>query len=152
MKAGTLAASGELRVSFGRFADPRPVQAQAASEPRFHLLYTPLRSQDQHLPVCGRLRGKELLSIVPRMKKDIHPADYRKVIFEDTTSGARFLVGSTVRTEETAKWDDGKEYPRYEVEISSASHPFYTGQSRSTDTTGRLEKFRARAAAAKTGK
>ncbi|HET8581113.1 MAG TPA: type B 50S ribosomal protein L31 [Candidatus Paceibacterota bacterium] len=83
------------------------------------------------------------------MKADIHPADYRDVIFEDTSSGARFLVGSTVRAEETGKWDDGKEYPLVKVEISSASHPFYTGQARTVDTTGRLEKFRARQEAAK---
>lgn len=83
------------------------------------------------------------------MKADIHPKDYRDVIFEDTSSGARFLVGSTIHTNETAKWDDGAEYPLVKVEISSSSHPFYTGESRSVDTTGRLEKFRARQAAAK---
>jgi large subunit ribosomal protein L31 len=86
------------------------------------------------------------------MKKDIHPANYRPVIFEDSSSGARFLIGSTIETTETAKWDDGKEYPLHRVEISSASHPFYTGQSRSVDTTGRLEKFRARMDAAKSKK
>ena len=83
------------------------------------------------------------------MKKDIHPADYRMVIFEDSSSGARFLIGSTVVTEKTDKWDDGKEYPVYSVEISSASHPFYTGQSKTIDTAGRVEKFKARASAKK---
>lgn len=83
------------------------------------------------------------------MKADIHPENHRMVIFEDTSSGARFLVGSTVASSETDKWDDGKEYPVVKVEISSASHPFYTGTARSVDTTGRLEKFRARQAAAK---
>jgi len=82
------------------------------------------------------------------MKADIHPANYRDVIFEDTSSGARFLIGSTTPTKEVDKWSDGKEYPLIKVEISSASHPFYTGQARSVDTTGRLEKFRARTAAA----
>ncbi len=81
------------------------------------------------------------------MKKDLHPAEYRLVIFEDTSSGARFLLGSTVHTEKTDKWEDGKEYPVYTVEISSASHPFYTGQSKTIDTAGRVEKFKARAAA-----
>lgn len=81
------------------------------------------------------------------MKKDLHPAEYRLVIFEDTSSGARFLLGSTVHTEKTDKFDDGKEYPVYQVEISSASHPFYTGQSKTIDTAGRVEKFKARAAA-----
>jgi len=79
------------------------------------------------------------------MKKDLHPADYRQVIFEDTSSAARFLIGSTVATEKKDKWEDGKEYPVYQVEISSASHPFYTGQSKTIDTAGRVEKFKARA-------
>jgi len=79
------------------------------------------------------------------MKKDTHPEDYRLVIFEDTSSGARFLIGSTIATEKTDKWDDGKEYPVFQVEISSASHPFYTGQSKTIDTAGRVEKFKARA-------
>ncbi len=79
------------------------------------------------------------------MKKDIHPADYRMVIFEDLASGARFLIGSTVRSTATAKWEDGKEYPKVIVEISSKSHPFYTGEDRSLDTTGRVERFRQRA-------
>lgn len=80
------------------------------------------------------------------MKKDLHPEDYRQVIFEDVSSGARFLIGSTIRTDKTDKWEDGKEYPVFQVEISSASHPFYTGQSKTIDTAGRVEKFKARAA------
>jgi len=80
------------------------------------------------------------------MKKDIHPDNYRMVIFEDLASGARFLIGSTIKTTETAKWEDGKEYPKTTVEISSKSHPFYTGEDRSLDTTGRVERFKARAA------
>lgn len=83
------------------------------------------------------------------MKKDLHPDQYRLVIFEDTSSGARFLLGSTVHTEKTDKFDDGKEYPVYTVEISSLSHPFYTGQSKTIDTAGRVEKFKARAAKTK---
>ncbi|KKW08171.1 MAG: 50S ribosomal protein L31 type B [Candidatus Kaiserbacteria bacterium GW2011_GWA2_49_19] len=82
------------------------------------------------------------------MKKEIHPADYRQVIFDDATSGKRFLIGSTVKTAKTAKLD-GKEYPVFNVEISSASHPFYTGQSKTIDTAGRVEKFKTRAASAK---
>lgn len=83
------------------------------------------------------------------MKQDLHPEEYRKVIFDDTTSGMRFLIGSTIKTTATDKWDDGKEYPVFQVEISSASHPFYTGQSKVIDTAGRVEKFKARAAASK---
>lgn len=86
------------------------------------------------------------------MKKDIHPANYRPVIFDDVTSGKRFLISSTVETEKTDKWDDGKEYPVFQVEISSASHPFYTGTAKTIDTAGRVEKFKARAAAKKTKK
>lgn len=85
------------------------------------------------------------------MKKDIHPADYRQVLFEDMSSGAQFLVGSTIRTTETGTYE-GKEYPKYVIEISSQSHPFYTGEDRSLDKTGRVERFKQRVAAAKAGK
>lgn len=78
------------------------------------------------------------------MKKDIHPEEFRQVIFEDVTAGKRFLIGSCVATSKTDKWEDGKEYPVYQVEISSASHPLYTGQSKTIDTAGRVEKFRTR--------
>ncbi len=80
------------------------------------------------------------------MKKDLHPEEYRMVIFEDVTSGKRFLIGSTIDTSKTDKWEDGKEYPVYKVEISSASHPFYTGTSKTIDTAGRVEKFKQRLA------
>lgn len=78
------------------------------------------------------------------MKKDIHPADYRTVLFEDLASGEKFLIGSTVRTTETGTYE-GKEYPKLLVEISSKSHPFYTGEDRTLDKTGRVEKFKQRA-------
>ncbi len=71
------------------------------------------------------------------------------VIFEDITSGVRFLIGSTIKTSKNDKWEDGKEYPVHEVEISSASHPFYTGQSKTIDTAGRVERFKQRASKAK---
>ena len=80
------------------------------------------------------------------MKTDIHPKNYRAVIFQDASSNARFLIGSVVETKETAKWTDGKEYPLAVVEISSESHPFYTGTDKALDTAGRAEKFKARAA------
>lgn len=79
------------------------------------------------------------------MKKDIHPAGYRPVVFEDVSSSARFLIGSTIETRETATFD-GKEYPKVAVEISSKSHPFYTGEDRMLDKTGRVERFKQRAA------
>lgn len=86
------------------------------------------------------------------MKKDIHPENYRPVIFLDNSNGERFLLGSTIAIEgnETDKWTDGKEYPVVRMDVSSASHPFYTGQEKVMDTAGRLEKFKARAAKATT--
>lgn len=83
------------------------------------------------------------------MKADIHPQNYRQVIFRDASSGSEYLIGSVVETKDTAKWTDGNEYPLYSVEISSASHPFYTGQDMVLDTAGRAEKFKQRAAKAK---
>ncbi len=82
------------------------------------------------------------------MKKDIHPDNYRLVIFEDLNNGSRILTRSTVSvTEGSAKWDDGKEYPLVKVHISAASHPFFTGEERILDIEGRVDKFKARAAA-----
>ena len=83
------------------------------------------------------------------MKTDIHPDNYRKVIFHDNSSGTRFLVGSTIATTGTDKWEDGKEYSIAHVDVSSASHPFYTGQEKIMDTAGRVERFKARAKLAK---
>ena len=82
------------------------------------------------------------------MKKGIHPENYRKVIFVDSSNGATFLIGSTIQTNETGKFE-GKEYPLAHVEISSASHPFYTGNEKVLDSAGRVEKFKARRAGAK---
>ena len=82
------------------------------------------------------------------MKKDIHPNEYRKVIFHDNASGEQFLISSTLPSEKTAKWEDGNEYPLVTVEISSPSHPSYTGTQKRLDTAGRAEKFRKRAAKA----
>lgn len=82
------------------------------------------------------------------MKKDIHPKNYRQVIFEDSSNGAQFLIGSTIETKETGTFE-GKEYPLTRVEISSASHPVYTGNEKVLDSAGRVEKFKARKAIAK---
>jgi len=83
------------------------------------------------------------------MKKEIHPENHRKVIFVDDSSEEQFLVESTVKTKETGKWSDGNEYPLAHIEISSASHPFYTGKENVIDTAGRVEKFKARMQQAK---
>lgn len=77
------------------------------------------------------------------MKKDIHP-EYRDVVFHDTTSDFKFMTRSTISTKETIKWEDGKSYPLVKVEVSSASHPFYTGKKIYVDTAGRVEKFNRR--------
>jgi large subunit ribosomal protein L31 len=78
------------------------------------------------------------------MKKDIHPTTYREVVFHDLASGEQFLIGSTIATTETIEIN-GKEYPKVTVEISSKSHPFYTGGDRALDKTGRVERFKQRA-------
>ena len=79
------------------------------------------------------------------MKKDIHPDNFRMVIFHDNSCGERFLVGSTIETDKTDTWIDGKEYPIAFVDVSSASHPFYTGTEKVMDSAGRVERFKARA-------
>ena len=80
------------------------------------------------------------------MKAEIHP-DYREVVFQDVTSDFKFLTRSTISTKETIKWEDGNEYPLVKVEISSSSHPVYSGQHKIMDTSGRVDKFRKRYAA-----
>ena len=84
------------------------------------------------------------------MKKEIHPKNYRPVLFIDNSDGTEFIIPSTVATKETAKAkSDKKEYPVFRVEISSATHPFYTGEIRTLDTAGRVERFKQRRAKAK---
>ena len=75
------------------------------------------------------------------MKKDIHPK-YREVVFQDLSSDFSFLTRSTVDTREKVTWEDGQEYPLVKVEISSRSHPYYTGQQKIVDTAGRVDRFR----------
>lgn len=74
------------------------------------------------------------------MKKEIHP-EYRPVIFLDTSSSAKFMTRSTISTSETIEWEDKKIYPLFKVEVSSVSHPFYTGKKIFVDTAGRIERF-----------
>lgn len=78
------------------------------------------------------------------MKKDIHPTSYRMVVFKDMSADYSFLTRSCVETKETVKWEDGNEYPLYKLEISSKSHPFYTGKQQLVDTAGRIDKFMKR--------
>ena len=81
------------------------------------------------------------------MNPDIHP-EYRQVVFQDTSSDLAFLTRSTIETSETIEWEDGNTYPFAKVEISSASHPFYTGKQILVDSGGRVERFRRRYARA----
>lgn len=81
------------------------------------------------------------------MKQSLHPDDYQLMVFEDLNNGFRFLTRSTAKTDDKTKWDDGNEYPLVKVHITSASHPFFTGEERILDIEGRVDKFKARAAA-----
>lgn len=78
------------------------------------------------------------------MKKDIHPKDFRPVVFRDLTSGDTFLIRSTARTDRTIVWTDGNTYPLVNVDVTSASHPFYTGEQRIVDTAGQVDRFMRR--------
>ena len=77
------------------------------------------------------------------MKVGIHP-EYKEVVFQDISSDFAFLTCSTIKSKETIKWEDGKEYPLVKVEISSASHPFYTGKHKVLDSGGRVDRFKKR--------
>ena len=77
------------------------------------------------------------------MKAGIHP-EYRKVVFQDVSSDFSFLTRSTMDSKETIKWEDGEEYPLIKVDVSSASHPFYTGKHKVLDSGGRVDRFKQR--------
>jgi large subunit ribosomal protein L31 len=77
------------------------------------------------------------------MKAETHP-NYRPVVFQDVTSDFSFLTRSTLTSKETIKWEDGQEYPLIKIEVSSHSHPFYTGKQKMMDTSGRVDRFRKR--------
>ena len=77
------------------------------------------------------------------MKKDTHP-EYQEVLFHDVSADKYFLIKSTLKTDQTKKWEDGKTYPYYPLDVSSASHPFYTGKQKILDTGGRVQKFEKR--------
>ena len=78
------------------------------------------------------------------MKENIHPENYRFVVFKDMSNDTAFLTKSTAQSRETIKWEDGKEYPLIKLEISNTSHPFYTGKMKLVDTAGRVDKFKKR--------
>lgn len=76
------------------------------------------------------------------MRKDIHPKDYRFVVFKDMSNGYAFLTKSTANSKETIEFEDGKEYPLIKLDISNQSHPFYTGKMKLVDSAGRIDKFK----------
>jgi large subunit ribosomal protein L31 len=78
------------------------------------------------------------------MKKEIHPKNYRTVVFQDMSNGYSFLSKTTAPSKDTIKWEDGNEYPLIKLEISNTSHPFYTGKMKLVDTAGRVDKFNTR--------
>jgi large subunit ribosomal protein L31 len=78
------------------------------------------------------------------MKKGLHPETYRTVVFKDMSNETSFLSRSTANSKETITWEDGNEYPVIKLEISSTSHPFYTGKNVLVDTAGRIDKFKKR--------
>jgi len=79
------------------------------------------------------------------MKKDIHPKDYKFVVFKDISNGYTFRTKSTIKTKDKITWEeDGKEYPLVKLEISNTSHPFYTGKMKLVDTAGRVDKFNSK--------
>ena len=82
-------------------------------------------------------------------KKELHPKDYTEVVFSDEAAGFSFLTRSTAKSDTTIKWKDGKEYPLVKIQISSKSHPFFTGEEKIIDTEGRVDRFKARAEKAK---
>ena len=86
------------------------------------------------------------------MKSNLHPTEYRPVVFSDDVAGFAFLTQSTAQTNDTIKWEDGNDYPLVKMHISSASHPFFTGEEKIIDTEGRVDRFKNRAAAAEARK
>lgn len=101
--------------------------------------YTIISPFDEPLPICyyGQV-----------MKSSIHPQNYRPVVFSDDQAGFAILTQSTAQTTDTIVWEDGNEYPLVKIHISSASHPFFTGEEKIIDTEGRVDRFAARMKAA----
>ncbi len=90
--------------------------------------------------ICASFEKKEY----KKMKKDLHPSNYRLVVFKDMSNDYSFITKSCIDTRETTTWEDGNEYPLVKLEISHTSHPFYTGKMKLVDTAGRIDKFRSR--------
>jgi large subunit ribosomal protein L31 len=83
----------------------------------------------------------EFINFTYKMKKDIHPASYRLVVFKDIATDDMFLGKTCTNSKDTVVWEDGQEYPLVKMEISAYSHPFFTGKMKFVDTAGRIDKF-----------
>ena len=104
-----------------------------------------LRSPFINIPLFTKCLKTD--TIIRIMKTKLHPTEYRPVVFSDEVAGFAFLTQSTAQTNETIKWEDGNEYPLVKVHISSASHPFFTGEEKIIDTEGRVDRYKAKFAA-----
>jgi large subunit ribosomal protein L31 len=94
--------------------------------------------------ILKKRHGKIHAQTFTIMKKDLHPKNYRFVVFKDMSNGTTFLSRSTANSNEMIKHEDGKDYPVIKLEISNTSHPFYTGKNVLVDTAGRIDKFKRR--------
>jgi len=99
-----------------------------------------LQSENKML-FCKWIKGFIFKIKKNTMKKDIHPETYRKVVFKDISNDVTFITQSCAPSKETIQWEDGNEYPLIKLEITSASHPFFTGKMKFVDTAGRIDKF-----------
>jgi large subunit ribosomal protein L31 len=99
-----------------------------------------LQSLNKNKKLYGKTRTTSKNQSI--MKQDIHPKQYRLVVFKDMSNGHSFLSRSTAGSQEKVKWEDGNEYPLVKLEISNMSHPFFTGKNMLVDTAGRIDKFK----------
>jgi large subunit ribosomal protein L31 len=123
-------------------SDSKDEQITRINKPEGRSDYTKVhRAYESGDCLCYAVLEYLKISEVLKMKKDIHP-EYKEVVFQDISTDFAFLTKSTVKAKETIKWTDGKEYPLVKVEVSSHSHPFYTGKQKIVDTAGRVDRFR----------
>ena len=119
------------------------VKKESRSKKKVQILFV---LEKKYLPLHSDFLEITKQQTIKDMKKDIHPTDYRPVVFKDMSNGDMFLTRSTCKTKETIEFE-GETYPLIKVEISNTSHPFYTGKATLVDTAGRVDKFLSRYAA-----
>src|SRR5271156_2681863 len=128
-----------LRVSLSALSTDKITQ-YPPSPTTNHFFQKPFSNSKTNHYICTSFRRKKTKA----MKKDLHPSNYRLVVFKDMSNDYSFLTKSCIDTRESVKWEDGNEYPLVKLEISHTSHPFYTGKMKLVDTAGRVDKFRNR--------